>query len=162
MSGRAQKLFRYYRIFSVSLPEQTIKLRSHLRWSQTMCARRAGIYRSTLNRIERGVLTDVKLSTLLNLCVALSGRTQEGEFEPAHMVTLDQITGLDRPTKELVCATCACAIEGNLHRCTDCVLALSELGHGNGYIAAKLELPVRAVEVIIAEVREARRLKIYG
>ncbi len=92
-----------------------------------------------LNRLERGLLPDIRFGTLLNLCRAFD-------------VSLDQLTGMDRDwPQQGACCICASPLEGALHRMKDCVLALDRRSFSVERIATALELPVPAVRAILDE-----------
>lgn len=76
------------------LAERMRELRTAARMPQTEAAARAGIDRSTWNRIELAKMTDVKLETLLRIEHALGAGTLEALFCET---TGDLVGSADRP-----------------------------------------------------------------
>lgn len=140
---------RVYRIMNTSLPQQLVKLRDIRRWSQARCAKEAGISRSCLNKIERGLAPDVRFSTVLNLCRA---------FE---LDSLDQLTGMDEsypgPGK---CQRCGGDVVRAHHSMADCIWSLHIRRWPNVRIAQKTKFHVEQIKGILEielRVRRARR-----
>jgi transcriptional regulator with XRE-family HTH domain len=152
------------RTFLQVLPRRIVKYRELRAVSQAALAKAAHISRSTLNSIEGGFATDMKVSTLERLCHSLgvSGDALLG-YNTVKLVRKPKLKGLsaDGPLVEAVaqaCATCGSKVAARvLHLPGDCMLELSDAGATAGRIGAVFGLSSAAIEGILREGHESRR-----
>lgn len=124
------------------LPWRITRLRVQHNLTMTELAQKTGLSRPTISQIERGVFKGLHFTTLVNLA---------GFFE----VGLDYMAGVDHAG--LVRAV---AITGHLcpecgkqeaHSLPECALEMFEHGRSHAYIAARHQLTLPMVEVILRE-----------
>lgn len=156
---------RFRATFRRVLPQRLVKYR-HLRgMSQTALAKAAGIARSTLNAIESGQATDIKLTTLEPVCHALGVSTDALlGYDSTPLVRSPQLRAIEDPEKSVDRTCCACKKQiaaRELHLPGECMMELSNSGASDRRIGIAFGLPTPAVTVILREEHAARRRMIF-
>jgi transcriptional regulator with XRE-family HTH domain len=148
------------------LPRRIVKYRELRQVSQAALAKAARISRSTLNSIESGLASDMKISTLERLCHALgvSADAIMG-YNSIRLVRSPKLHGLS-PESQLGeglgdarrCPTCGEQLRPRaLHLPGDCMLELADNGESDRRIGIVFGLTALVVAVALKEEREIRR-----
>jgi DNA-binding Xre family transcriptional regulator len=145
------------------LPRRIVKYRELRGVSQAALAKAAHISRSTLNAIEGGQASDMKVSTLERLCHALgvSGDALLG-YNSVKLVRKPKLHGLtnrDKPGRRAyACQTCGQKIAARAaHLPGACMMELSDKGATDERIGAVFGLSTPAITLVLREEHEARR-----
>lgn len=148
------------------LPRRIVKYRELRAVSQSALAKAAHVSRSTLNMIESGHATDMKVSTLERLCHALGVSGDALLGYNSVLVRNPLLHGLSaRGTDPALgvahsCAICACKIgPRELHLPGDCMLELADNGATSTRIGALFGLRTDVVDWILFAEGRTRRLR---
>jgi transcriptional regulator with XRE-family HTH domain len=124
------------------MPFRVVRLRDQHAFTRVALAAKAGLALSTLSQIERGVFRSIQLDTLLSLA---------GTFE----VSLDYMAGIDHAGLVRVIArvgqNCPDCGKADAHSLPECALEMFEHGRSHAFIAARHQLTLLTVEVMLRE-----------
>lgn len=154
-------------IFKSVLPRRLIRLRALHGVSQSALAATCGIAVSTINEIESGQVSDVRLQTLLKICDRYRVSPDwllgfDEELEHARQVAAPGHAahgGVSHVLRK--CMVCAKILPpGATHSIGECAVELRARGHALAYIAATFGLTAASVDQILEEeyrIRAGRR-----
>lgn len=124
------------------LPWRLTKLRDQHSLSMEQLAQKSGLARPTIWKIERGVFKGLRFETIVSLA---------GFFE----VSLDYMAGVDHAGLVRAIAVLGhlcpeCGVQ-DAHSLPQCALEMFERGRSHSYIAARHQLTILTVEVMLRE-----------
>ena len=127
------------------LPRRSVRLREIHHLTQREAARKLGIAASTLNKIERGLCSDITWKIL-------------GAFCRAFDTNPDYLLGFDRfyPAQGS-CLRCAGTLKGEPHSLRECIMSMHDQGRPVGWIAKEFDFTLKSVECIVREEYRIRR-----
>lgn len=139
------------------LPQRLIRMRVIRGLTQRALARLSGVGRTTIIRIESGQITDLKVKTLLRICLRLS-------------ISMDHILGLDDnpniarkligaspvliEAREVICEKCFHRFRRGMQHIPgsgECIMFADAAGRSREYLSATYGFSLEVIEAILGD-----------